>query len=84
LADKTKKLRQELLSLAGNWLNKLLKNFSITDYLQLMDLLTRLETNARSTLVPEDSLPYSGDGQKVMKRKLAEEVIANLKSEGVI
>ena len=31
-----------------------------------------------------DSFPYSGDGQKVMKRKLAEEVITKLKAEGVI
>jgi non-ribosomal peptide synthetase component E (peptide arylation enzyme) len=31
-----------------------------------------------------DSLPYSGDGQKVMKRKLTEEVTAKLKSEGAI
>jgi DNA-binding MarR family transcriptional regulator len=52
LAEKTKKLRQELLSVAGNWLKKLLKNFSTTDYLQLMDLLARLETNARSALLP--------------------------------
>jgi len=31
-----------------------------------------------------DSFPYSGDGQKVMKRKLSEEVTAKLKAEGVI
>ncbi|MFC1978427.1 AMP-binding protein [Chloroflexota bacterium] len=31
-----------------------------------------------------DSFPYSGDGQKVMKRKLTEEVTAKLKAEGVI
>ncbi len=31
-----------------------------------------------------DSFPYSGDGQKVMKRKLVEEVITKLKAEGVI
>ena len=53
LADKTEKLRQKLLSVAGNWLKKLLKNFSTTDYLQLMDLLTRLETNARAALLPD-------------------------------
>jgi len=30
------------------------------------------------------NFPYSGDGQKVMKRKLTEDVAAKLKSEGVI
>ena len=29
------------------------------------------------------SFPYSGDGQKVMKRKLTEDVTAKLKKEGV-
>jgi non-ribosomal peptide synthetase component E (peptide arylation enzyme) len=31
-----------------------------------------------------DSFPYSGDGQKVMKRKLTEDVTARLKAEGAI
>ncbi|MBT3363420.1 MAG: AMP-binding protein [Chloroflexi bacterium] len=31
-----------------------------------------------------DSFPYSGDGQKVMKRTLSEDVTAKLKAEGVV
>ncbi len=31
-----------------------------------------------------DSFPYSGDGQKVMKRKLTEDVTARMKAEGAI
>jgi len=53
ITEKTKKMRQDFLSLSGNWVNELTKDFSTTDYLQLMDLLERLESNARSALFPK-------------------------------
>jgi hypothetical protein len=53
ITEKTNKIRQNLLSLSGNWVKELTKDFSTTDYLQLMDLLERLESNARSALFPK-------------------------------
>ena len=57
ITEKTKKLRDELIAVATSWVKELSKNFSITDLLQLNDLLIRLEDNARSAVLHNPRIP---------------------------
>ena len=61
ITEKTKKLRNDLMAVASSWIKKLIKDFSTTDLLQLKDLLTRLEDNARTTVFP---MPMDCDAVK--------------------
>ena len=54
LTEKAKEMRGDLMEVASSWVKELTQGFSSTDYLQLNDLLERLESKARSAINSND------------------------------